>query len=79
MNRKRDRPAPRLAAVIRRAIEESGESAYAVAKGSGVSQAVLSRFLSGSRGLTLETADRLCHHLGLELVRRSPPITPASR
>ena len=43
-----------------------------VAKEARVSQPILSRFLSGKRGITLQTAERLCRTLGLEL-RRVPP------
>lgn len=60
---------PTLADTIRAAVRESGLSTYAVAKGAGVSQPVLHRFMSGERGLNLDTADRLCRFLGLRLVR----------
>ena len=55
---------------IRRAIEESGLSRYAIAKASGVSEAALSRFMSGKRGLTTATLDRLADVLELEVVAR---------
>jgi transcriptional regulator with XRE-family HTH domain len=56
-----------FADVIRRAVEDSGRTAYAIALESGVSQAVLSRFLRGERGINLDTAEKLCRALGLEL------------
>jgi predicted transcriptional regulator len=55
---------------LRRAIADCGESEYAIAKGSGVSQSVVNRFVSGDRGISLETAAKLCEHLKLELVPR---------
>jgi plasmid maintenance system antidote protein VapI len=60
---------PSLADVLREAIRGSGKTAYAVAAESGVGHPVLSRFLSGQRGLNLDTADKLCRALGLELRR----------
>lgn len=55
---------------LRRAMRDSGETAYAIAKGSGVSQSVVNRFVSGERGISLETAAKLCEYLKLELARR---------
>jgi transcriptional regulator with XRE-family HTH domain len=55
---------------LRRAMRDSGESEYAIAKASGVSQSVVNRFVSGERGISLETAARLCEYLNLHLVSR---------
>ena len=66
MGKKQDR----ITAGIRRAILASGQSRYAIAKASGVSEAALSRFMSGERGLTTATLDRLADVLGLEIVAR---------
>jgi len=59
---------------LRRFIAESELTRYELAKQSGVSQSALSRFVSGERGLTTETLDKLTVALGLELVkgRRKP-------
>jgi transcriptional regulator with XRE-family HTH domain len=54
---------------LRRAMRESGETEYAIAKASGVSQSVVNRFLSSERGISLETAAKLCEYLKLDLVR----------
>ena len=59
---------------IRKAIETSGQSRYRIAKETGVSQAHLSRLMSGERGLSVEMLERLAPHLGLEIV-----IRPAKR
>jgi transcriptional regulator with XRE-family HTH domain len=53
---------------LRRAIERSGQSRYAISRATGVPESVLSRFASGDRGLTTPTVDKLCKYLGLELV-----------
>ena len=54
---------------LRHAIAQSGGTMYAVAKGSGVSQSVVNRFMNGSRGISFETAATLCAYLGLDLTR----------
>lgn len=56
-----------LAADIRRAIKERGLSAYRVAMDSGIDRSVAVRFINGERGLTLDTASKVCDMLGLEL------------
>ena len=56
-----------LADTIRDAIRRDGRTRYRLCLESGVNQAVLGRFVRGQRGLTLDTADRLCKVLGLEL------------
>jgi plasmid maintenance system antidote protein VapI len=67
-----------LEEVLRREILSAGKSVFAVAKEAHVSQPILSRFLSGKRGITLQTAERLCLSLGLELRRTSPNAGPHS-
>jgi transcriptional regulator with XRE-family HTH domain len=52
---------------LKAAARATGLSVNALAKRSGVPQAVLQRFLAGQRGITLETAEKLCAWLGLEL------------
>ena len=53
--------------VLRDAIKRSEMTVYRLAQESGVSQPVISRFVSGERDLRLETADRLALALGLRL------------
>lgn len=48
-------------------IEARRLTGYAVATAAGVAPSVVSRFLSGQRGLSLDTFDALCAALGLEL------------
>jgi plasmid maintenance system antidote protein VapI len=59
-----------MADVLRQEVRESGESVNAVAKAAGVAQPVLYRFITGERDLTLETAQKLADHFGLELRKR---------
>ena len=51
--------------LLRETIQQSEKSRYAIAKETGVSAGVLSRFVSGERSITIDTADKLCHALGL--------------
>jgi transcriptional regulator with XRE-family HTH domain len=66
MAKKKQAPAV-LARTIAAAIRAKGTSAYPVGKASGVSPSIISRFLSGERGLTLRTAEKLAKVLGLTL------------
>ena len=59
-----------LVEAIRTAIESSDETPYAIAKGADVARSQLSRLLSGERGLSSETMERLADYLGLEIVVR---------
>ncbi len=68
-----------LEKAIKKALNESGKSVNSLAKESGVSQPVLQRFLSGQRGLTLETAEKLCVFFDLELRPKLSEKTPESR
>lgn len=57
---------------LRRAIETAPVSRYRMSKDLEISEATLSRFMSGDRGLTLTVVDVLADYLGLELVSRRP-------
>jgi plasmid maintenance system antidote protein VapI len=61
---------PNIVDQLRKAILQSGETEYAVAKGSGVSQSVVNRFVHRERSIGIETAAKLCACLKLTLVRR---------
>jgi DNA-binding Xre family transcriptional regulator len=53
---------------LREAIEQYDGTYYRLAKDSGVDWAALQRFMDGTRpNLRLETVDKLCQALGLEL------------
>ena len=53
---------------IRAEVKRRRLTIYRVAKDSGVSQPVVSRFMNKKRGITLSTASKLVKTLGLELV-----------
>ena len=61
-----------LIEAFKQAVRDSGQTLYRVAKGSRISYPVVLRFMSGQRGLTLETASKLAEYLGLELRPRRP-------
>ena len=66
-----------LSDTLRDAIKSSGMTCYVLANKAGLSQSVLSRFLSGERDISLGTAGKLADVLGLELVTRSArPAAP---
>ena len=52
---------------LRDAIRKADISRYRVAKQTGLTQASLSRFMTGVSGLSLESIDKICDCLGLEL------------
>ena len=58
------------------AIEESGESRYAISKGSGVAASQLSRLVRGQAGMSADNIDRVANYLGLEVVVRTKRRTP---
>jgi transcriptional regulator with XRE-family HTH domain len=71
---KKSKPKPKidqtLADQLREAMAKSGLTNYRIGKDAGVDQAVLSRFVSGERNISLEVADRICKLLGLEFAKR---------
>ena len=56
------------------AMKASGQSRYAIAKGSGVSSSQLSRLVSGERGLTIATIEQLANYLRVRIT-----FTPHAR
>ena len=59
-----------LSEMLKQLIENSGESRYQIWRATGIDQAVLSRFMNGSSGLSMESIDALGGTLDLEIVRR---------
>jgi hypothetical protein len=55
---------------IRVAIDAAGVTRYRISKDTGISESMLSRFMGGSRGLSMEALDTLGEYLDLEVVRR---------
>ena len=61
----------RLSQALKDALRGSGKSIYQIAQEAGVSQIVVSRFLSGERDIRMATADKLAEALGLKLAKAS--------
>lgn len=57
-----------MAETIREAIQADPRTVYRLCKESGVDPAVVGRFVHRERGLNLDTADRLCRVLGMQLM-----------
>ncbi len=54
-----------ISEALRAAIAASPKSVYQICKEAGISQIVVSRFLSGERDIRLATADRLAKAVGV--------------
>ena len=52
---------------LRRAIHDCGETRYALAQRTGIAQSTLTRFMNGTRGLSMEAIDGLFEALELEI------------
>ena len=62
---------PSLTETLKQAIRDSDRSEYEIAKQAGISQIVVSRFISGERDIRMATADKLAEVLGLRLQAQS--------
>ena len=60
----------RLLDELRDAIEASGKTRYRIAQESGIAESMLSRLMSGERGLSIDALETLADYLGLEIVMR---------
>jgi hypothetical protein len=56
-----------IAESLKQAIRESNRTVYQIAKESGISQIVITRFLSGERDIRVATADKIARVLKLQL------------
>jgi plasmid maintenance system antidote protein VapI len=63
------KPKPLIAA-LKTAIENSGQSQNAIALACEINQANLNAFMRGKRSISIETAEKIAQHLGLDLVKR---------
>ena len=58
----------KISEVLREAIKDSGQTLYEIAKGAGVPNPTVYRWVEGSRpNISIDTADKLAVYLGLEL------------
>jgi DNA-binding Xre family transcriptional regulator len=65
---------------LRKAIEAREATLYRIAKDSAVDWGTLQRFLDGTRpNIRVDTVDKLCEHLGLELRPRGKSARRRSR
>ncbi len=55
---------------LRKAIDDSGQTRYRIAKGSGLDESALAKFYNGQRGLSPAAMSALCDYLGLEIIVR---------
>ena len=67
---------PRISDMVRAAISHSQLSQYAICAELGLSRSTLSRFMSGERGLSLATIDRLGQLLDLRITTGSKMKQP---
>ena len=63
----------KLSEQIRRAIRDCGLTRYAISKETGIAQETLSRFMSGERGMSMQSLDMLADFLNLDIVARKGP------
>lgn len=63
----RAKAGPSVTETVKQAIEESGLSGYALGQLAGISRSVVANFVDGTRGLTLESLDKIAPHLGLKV------------
>jgi transcriptional regulator with XRE-family HTH domain len=68
-----------LIGTLRRHILDSGVSLNELARRTGVSDPQLSRFVRGTRSLTLPAAEKLAIYFGLSLGKQREPITGKSK
>jgi ribosome-binding protein aMBF1 (putative translation factor) len=62
----------KLSEQVRRAVEKSGMSRYAICKAIGMHESVMSRFMTGKGGLQMDSLDALGELLGLKLMATKP-------
>ena len=55
---------------LQRRIQASGKSRYALSKETGIEESALSRFMARTRGLSIESIEKLVGALGCEIVLR---------
>jgi transcriptional regulator with XRE-family HTH domain len=70
MARKRSR---KLSDQLRQAIDQSGLTRYRIAKETGISEAALSKFYLGQRGLSMKALDTLGEFLQLKITLGRKP------
>ena len=59
--------------ILRRAVTASGKTHYRLHIETKLSETQISRFMAGTHGLSLKSAEKLAAVLGLELAERKKP------
>ena len=59
-----------LADQFRKAIDDSGQTRYRIAQGTGISESALAHFYNGHRGISPAMMAALCDYLELEVIVR---------
>jgi DNA-binding phage protein len=65
------RASGRLSQALKDALRASDKTMYQIAQDAGVSQIVISRFLSGERDIRMATADKIAEALRLKIAAAS--------
>ncbi|HEV3204733.1 MAG TPA: helix-turn-helix transcriptional regulator [Gemmataceae bacterium] len=60
----------KLSDQIRQAVENCGQTRYAISKATGIAESTLSRFMVGERGLPMKTLDQLAEYLDLNITTK---------
>jgi len=55
---------------LRDLLSKSKISRYRIARDTGIAESMLSRFVSGERGLSVESTEKLADYLGHEIIVR---------
>lgn len=55
---------------LKHRIQASKKSRYALSKETGIEESALSRFMAGTRGLSIDSIETLAKALGFEIVMR---------
>ena len=58
----------KLSDQLRQAVENCGQTRYAIGKATGIAESTLSRFMAGERGLPMKTLDKLADYLDLDII-----------
>ena len=58
----------KLSDAIRESVDASGQTRVAIGRALGISESMMSRFMSGQAALSQDRLDALTEYLGLELV-----------
>jgi transcriptional regulator with XRE-family HTH domain len=58
----------KLSDQLRRAVDNCGQTRYAISKATGIAESTLSRFMAGERGLPMKTLDKLADFLDLDII-----------